>query len=617
MASVRRDPIDPAAWGIQTTYRNFRDEPRVAPFSTVASILEVMDASVSGPPEPRVRVVTAGALPDIPDAHTLTLEDGSSTPLDGGWPDDVPLGYHDVTHHDGRRTRMIVTPRSCPVPAEPLWGWAIQLYSIRSAASWGIGDLADLRKLAATSRRRGAGMVMLNPLHAAEPGEPQQPSPYYPSSRRFRNPLYLRIEDVPGAQQLGAELAPLARAGRELLADRVIDRDRVFRLKRDALDHLWGAFPKDEAAFGAYRAEQGSALWGYATFCALVEQHGHPWSQWPAELRNPGSAAVAAFADRHADRVSYHAWLQWLLDEQLRQAAAANNLINDLAVGSDPDGADTWLGQDVYARGIAVGAPPDDFNTLGQDWGFPPFDPWRLRAAGYAPFIETLRAAFRHSAGIRIDHVFGLFRLFWIPVGFSPTDGVYVRCPAPELLDIVALESERAGAFVVGEDLGTTEPGVREELGARGLLSYRVLWFEDSPPSEYPWQSVGTVATHDLPTIAGLWTGADERLQQRLGLQPNHASLEAARERLLRFTGVEPTAEVADVIQRTYAALANAPSALVAASLEDALVVEERPNLPGTTGEKWPDWSLALPATLEELERAPLAQEIASLLSRA
>jgi 4-alpha-glucanotransferase len=307
--------------------------------------------------------------------------------------------------------------------------------------------------------------------------------------------------------------------------------------------------------------------------------------------------------------------VQWLLDEQLARVAAALPVMHDLPIGVDPNGADAWVWQDLLAMDVTVGAPPDEFNTLGQNWGLPAFVPHKLRAAAYQPFRQTMQAALRHAAGLRIDHVMGLFRLFWIPREAEPSMGAYVRYPAEELLAILALESTRAHAFVVGEDLGTVEAAAREQLDAHRLLSYRLLWFETEPPSRYPVRALAAVTTHDLPTIAGLWSGADLQAQHDLGLQPNAAGLQEIRQRLQTMTGLRETAAVDAVVLRTHQLLAEAPSAVLVATLEDALAVAERPNMPNTTTE-WPNWSRALPCSLEAVERHPLVQAVATALQR-
>jgi 4-alpha-glucanotransferase len=287
--------------------------------------------------------------------------------------------------------------------------------------------------------------------------------------------------------------------------------------------------------------------------------------------------------------------------------------MHDLPIGVDPGGADAWAWQDVLAMDATVGAPPDLYNTRGQDWGLPPFVPHRLAAVGYEPFVQTIRANLRHAGGLRIDHVMGLFRLYWIPRGMSPTEGAYVRYPAEDLLAILALESHRAGAVVVGEDLGTVEDGVRGRLRAHRVLSYRLVWFEEARPARFPRLAMAAVTTHDLPTVAGLWTGADLAAQQALGLQPNEEGLRAIRRRVRRLTRLPADAPVEQVIERTYRLLGEAPSVFVTATLEDACATPDRPNMPGTVGE-WPNWCLALPSPLEDLERRLLPGAIAAAL---
>ena len=456
------------------------------------------------------------------------------------------LGYHDLD--DGRR--LIVAPPRCYLPAGlRTWGFAVQLYALWSRDSAGIGDLADLHRLGAWSVTQGAGMTMVSPLHAPLPGTPQERSPYSPSSRCFRNPLHLHV-------------AGLAERPGDL-----IDRDRVYERKMAALEREFASFAGDPE-FDRYCAEQGSLLFGYAAFCARHE--GREGDQ---------------------DRVRFHSWVQWRLDRQLAEVSTDVDLVHDLAVGFHPEGADAWVWRDVVAHGVRVGAPPDEFNDDGQDWGFPPFDPWKLQQARYEPFIRTVRAGLRHAAGLRVDHVMGLFRLWWIPPGADARDGGYVRYPAEDLLAILALESMLADAYVVGEDLGTVEPAMRETLAAHDVLSYRLLWFEDEPPGQWPAKALAAVTTHDLPTIAGVCAGADE---PELGSKLRGGS-------------------VTEAVRNAYADLAHAPSMIVAATLEDVLEVEERPNQPGTVQPT--NWSRPLPLSVEEIEADPRVAAVAETLN--
>jgi 4-alpha-glucanotransferase len=558
-------------------------------------------------------------LPVVERASELLLEDGTVVRVDQALPPDLPLGYHELRPLDGRPPRrLVVAPARCHLPENlRAWGWAVQLYALRSRESWGIGDLADLRRLAEWSANAlGAGAVVLNPLHAVLPIVPQEPSPYFPSSRRFRNPLYLRVEEAPGAATAGLDLERLAAAGRALNAERRIDRDAILRLKMTALGRLWTRSAPGGSEFARYRAREGPSLEEFATFCALAERHGSGWRRWPGEHQHPASPAVARFAAEQAEDVAFHAWLQWLLDEQLERAGRALRLVSDLAIGFDGEGADAWAWQDVLAQGVTVGAPPDDFALDGQDWGLPPFVPHRLRAVAYGPFVETVRAGLRHAGGLRVDHVMGLFRLFWVPGGATPKAGAYVRYPTEDLLAILALESERARAIVIGEDLGTVAPGVRERLLAERILSTRVLWFEPGPPAGYPALSLAAVTTHDLPTVRGLWTGSDLREQEAVGTSPNVAGTEALRAHVRDLTGLPDDAPTDAVTLAVHRRLAEAPSVLIAATLEDALGVAERPNLPGTTGDRRANWALALPEAIEDIQGDPRPRTLATILRR-
>lgn len=619
-------PIIPAAqlralatrWGIASEYVDIFGDRREAPRATCEALLATMGVDPAAPrpvDEVHVLVTHPGQSLTLAAPAELRLEDGTTLRIDGRIPPDLPLGYHDLQPLDGRAAqRLIKSPAHCYLdPGLRIWGWAVQLYALRSSQSWGIGDLADLRRLGQWAAELGAGAILVNPLSAVSPVVPQEASPYYPSSRRFRNPLYLSLEDVPGAAEVGSELAELAAPARELNKLRRIDRDRVFRAKMSALELLWRRQPADKD-FRAYCRAQGDSLRGFATFCLLAEQHGGDWRVWPQAYRRPDAPAVTRSAQECADRVAFHQWLQWLLDQQLAAAARELPLVQDLPIGVDPGGADAWQWQDVLAANVTIGAPPDHFNLEGQDWGLPPFDPHRLRAVGYQPLIDTVRAAFRHAGGLRIDHVMGLFRLYWMPGGQGPKWGTYVRYPAEELLAIVALESHRARAWVAGEDLGTVEAKVRRRLAAHRMLSYRLLWFEETLPRDYPELTMAALTTHDLPTVAGLWTGADFAAQDRLGLRPDPEGYRRIRQRLIEVAGLSEEASATQAVGQAYTALAQTPARVVVANLDDALAVAERPNMPGTV-HQWPNWSLALPQSLETLQAAALPREIAAALN--
>jgi 4-alpha-glucanotransferase len=366
-------------------------------------------------------------------------------------------------------------------------------------------------------------------------------------------------------------------------------------------------------AFARWREEQGQTLQDWATWAAISEEHGADWHTWPEELRRPQGPELASYVEQHGAVVAFHAWLQWALELQLTAATAGMTVIQDLPIGVAGGGADAWTWQDVLAQGASVGAPPDAFNSQGQDWGSPPLIPWRLRDADYEPFIQSIRATMAGAGGLRIDHVMGLFRLWWVPSDGSAADGAYVRYPAEDLLNIVALESSRAEALVVGEDLGTVEDGVREAMAAHGILSYRLLWFEDDDPAEWPAEAMAAISTHDLPTVAGLWSGADLTEQREHGTGTDE-ELDRGRTSLLEhLPGVPDDAPVEEAVERAHRLLAKAPSMLLSATLDDAVGEERRPNMPGTTDR--PNWSLPLPVLVEDLPEHPLLQKVARTLA--
>jgi 4-alpha-glucanotransferase len=558
--------------------------------------------------------------------------------LDGRWigeasfvlPDDLPLGYHRVhvrseTHEAS--AALIVTPGWLGLPerlgARRTWGLAAQLYSVRSRQSWGVGDLTDLVDLAVWSASvYDAGYVLVNPLHAAAPSTPMEPSPYLPTSRRFVNPIYLRVEAIP-------EFAQLRKRGRvrrlresvqkHAAALDAIDRDTAWAAKRAALELVF-AVPRTagrELAYAAFCAREGSALDDFATWCALAEKYGGDWHEWPESLRHPDADGVAEFVARHQAAVDFHRWLQWQLDEQLAaaqsQAVSAGmslGIMHDLAVGVHPNGADSWALQDALALGVSAGAPPDEFNQLGQDWSQPPWRPDRLEELEYQPFRALIRSVLRHAGGVRIDHIIGLFRLWWIPKGQAPTEGTYVRYDHEAMIGIVALEAYRALALVVGEDLGTVEPWVRDYLRGRGVLGTSILWFEldrdggGGPLPAERWREycLSSVTTHDLPPTAGYLANEHVRLRDSLGLltRPVEQELAAAEaERAawlaeLRRVGLlSKHADVEETVMALQKYLGLTPSRLLGLALTDAVGDQRTQNQPGTTDE-YPNWRVPL-----------------------
>ena len=594
-------------WGIDATWLDALDEEHQVADSTIERLREVIGTPPADLEDRAPIVARPGDVLEV-DAAQVVCEDGEVRHIDGELPDDFPLGYHWLQSPSGHRRRLIVSPGRCWLPDDRSWGWAVQLYATRSRGSWGIGDLADLREVRRMAADQGAGFVLINPLHAVAPIPQQEASPYLPATRRFRNPLYLRVSEVPGADGIDLEDA----AGRALSDGPLIDRDAIWARKREVLMRIFFAHGGGEA-FARWREEQGQTLQDWATWAAISEEHGADWHAWPEELRRPQSREIATYQEQHGAVVAFHAWLQWAMELQLTAATAGMTVIQDLPIGVAGGGADAWTWQDVLAQGASVGAPPDAFNSRGQDWGSPPLIPWRLRDADYEPFIQSIRATMAGAGGLRIDHVMGLFRLWWVPADGSAADGAYVRYPAEDLLDIVALESTRAEALVVGEDLGTVEAGVREAMAEHGILSYRLLWFEDDDPAEWPAEAMAAVSTHDLPTVAGLWTGADLAEQREHGTGSDE-ELEQGRASLLEhLPGVPDDASAEDAVERAYRLLGQAPSMLLSATLDDALAEVRRPNMPGTTDR--PNWSLPLPVLVDDLPGHPLVQKVARTLA--
>ena len=609
------DRLTPDAWGIHRYWIDANNESAVVSDETVEALRDLIGDPPDDLDDTAPIVTRPGSDLALGRLH-VTLESGDATVVDGVLPDNFPLGYHRAHTGHGVDRALIVSPGRCWLPDDwRAWGWTVQLYAARSRSSWEIGDLADLKSIRAWSEGLGAGFLLVNPLHAVAPTLPQETSPYLPATRRFRNPTYLRVENVPGAEQV--DLSTWREAVRLDDATDTIARDLVWPAKRDALAAIHAAVGTN-AEFAGWRDEQGPSLQCFAVWSALAEDHGPDWHAWSAGLQDPGSDDVVTYAAEHAPRVEFFAWLQWLVERQLIEASGDLKVLQDLPIGVDGGGADAWEWQQTVAGGATVGAPPDLYNKAGQDWGSPPLVPWRLRAADYAPFISSIRATMSGGGGIRIDHVMGLFRLWWVPAGRSPAAGAYVRYPSADLLDIVALESHRAQSLVVGEDLGTVEDGVREDLADHAILSYRLLYFEDDEPAQWPVSAMAAVTTHDLPTVAGLWTGSDVDEQETLVDVPR-GRLDADRQALLDAwvpgSEVTETATAAEAVAAAHRRLAEAPCILLSATLEDAVAEERRPNVPAVTSRS--NWSLPLAVPVDDLPRHPGARQVASILAAA
>jgi 4-alpha-glucanotransferase len=529
------------------------------------------------------------------------------------------------------------------IPAGRSWGFTVQLYSLRSRRSWGHGDLRDLADLVTWSARDlGAGFVLINPLHAAEPLPPVSPSPYLPMTRRFISPLYLRVEDIAECgrldaaqrERLDALAAPLR--ARNAAAD-LIDRDAVWTAKRAALEiiHRVPLSDRRRQEFARFRQNQGRDLEDWAAWCALAERHGPDWRSWPAPLRQPRGPARAAADGLLAASEDFHAWLQWQADQQLaaaRQAAVEagmdTGIITDLAVGVHPGGADAWAHQDLLVGALSVGAPPDEFNQRGQDWSQPPWHPRRLAAAGYRPLADLFGAALRHAGGLRVDHVMGLMRLWCIPAGMPPDRGAYIRYDHRASVAALAGQAARAGAVAIGEDLGTVDRWIRDYLAANQIMGTTMLWFAREPdgtplaPSHWRRDCMATVGTHDVPPVAAFRTGEQVTVRARLGLlkaseesERSASGLTLARWReALAREGLIPDGPLPGPDRFTvalYAYLARTASLLIGVSLADAVGDRRAQNLPGTSDE-YPNWQIPLcdaaghAVLLEDLPGVPL-----------
>src|SRR5271168_527711 len=585
-------------------------------------------------------------------------------------PFDLPPGYHEfeakVAGGAAHRCLLIVSPPQCYEPAaihagRRLWGIAVQLYTLRSAQNWGIGDFLDLNLLIRWTAAHGAGFIGLNPLHALAPADPARSSPYSASSRHFLNVLYIAVPAVPEFEECAAVRKRLAEPEAantlvELRAQKYVDYAGVAELKLEILELLYQDFserhlaPQSERGrqFRAFAAAQGAALEMHARFDAL-DRHfratlrcASGWLSWPEEFRDANGSAAARFAAEHPAEVEFHAYLQWLAHEQLagaqdlaRELGMPIGLYGDYAVGANPSGSETWGDQASYALAAEIGAPPDPLALKGQGWGIPPQDPSVMQAERLQGFVRLIRNNMRYYGALRLDHVMSLFRLWWVARGSSPTEGAYVHYPLQALLTVLALESARNSCLVVGEDLGVVPDEMRRAMPDYGLYHYKVLLFERLQgrfrrPDEYVRHALATVTTHDMPTLRSYWEGRDIELRRGLNLYPSAAvEGEVIREReqdrelllaALKEQGLNPaqpatpaepfTAELAHAL---HLYLARSATALVALQIEDLLGETLPVNVPGTDRE-YPNWRRKVSADIEELAgRADLAAQFADI----
>lgn len=588
----------------------------------------------------------AGAV----DRHSADVVDVGLAPLVGAGYYRLHLALAGRGAHAEARQMLVVAPHACVTPTGKRFGIEANLYSVRSATNWSIGNLDDLARLGEWSAAHGAAFVGINPLHALR-NRGAAISPYSPVSRLYRNPAYLHIESIPElahsddaralleSDPVRAELAAL-RAG-----DRV-EYQRATRLARPILEALHRGFvaahpsagdPR-RAAYDRYVAREGEMLTAHATFCALDEHCSAlgiagGWQSWPREFRVPASPAVAQFRAQHATRVDFHRWIQFELDRQLEHAAQRGRdagltvgLYQDLAVGSSGDGSDAWVYQHLFLSGADVGAPPDAYATDGQNWGLPPISPHHLHADAYAYWIALVRASLRHAGALRIDHALGMFRQFWIPAGRPGREGAYVRFPANDLLGILALESARHRAIIIGEDLGTVPPDVPPTLRSWGILGCRVMLFEREsdgafrPASAYEPLSLVTADTHDMPPLEGYWKGRDLEIgltrRDDAALAPARAARARDRAALVDLLTAEgnlaPGSDGAsgpELIGAVHRFLCSTPAALVGLALDDLAGETEPVNMPGLAEDRYPSWTRRMRMPIESLDSSPTVRE--------
>ena len=593
------------------------------------------------------------------------------------WREHLPLGYHRFTLQppDGAAPAvltLIIVPRRCYTPPAldgtgRVWGPALQLYALRSARNWGIGDFTDLHNAIEIAGRAGAGIVGVSPLHALFPHNPDRISPYSPSSRVYMNALYVDVEAVPEFAECETARAAVASPEfqarlRALRAAERVDYRGVADAKLWALRAVFDHFHSRHLlphsargeAFRAYQRSGGKPLARFALFQALQEDfHARDetmwgWPVWPEPYRDPASPQVRAFVEANRQRVEFYIWLQWLAEEQLgacsrrsRELGLGVGVYQDLAISVDRAGAEAWDWRSVYAEQASIGSPPDDFNLNGQNWGLPPPIPEALSETAYAPFVATLRANMRHAGALRIDHVMGLMRLYWIPPGGSPAEGTYVHYPFQDLIGVLALESVRNRCLVIGEDLGTVPDAVRAALAPLGVLSCRLLLFEKEPdgsfkaPGAYPARALAAASTHDLPTLKGYWIGHDLELRARLGHFPSDEQrerqvVERARDRARLLVAlqresllpagatVHPVAApemTPELARALHVYLARSPAQVMMVQMEDVLGQLEQVNLP-STGVEYPNWSRKLPLNLEEWSADARVTALAEALRR-
>ena len=624
--------------GLAVDWVDATGQPRSVSSESLKRLLLALPENKNIPDVPRLVTTRVGVRTPLPGlsgksslAAELALEDGNTLPitLRGGKSLGVPPirlpGYHRLRFADREVTLAVAPPRCLTLAdvggGQRMWGVAAQIYSLRREGDGGIGDAGAVRDLARTAAAQGADAVALSPVHSLFSSHPGQCGPYSPSSRLFLNPLHadpslvLALERVAACRPDG--MADFERAS-------LVDWHRAGTAKFALLRRLFEDFRTRDLAGGSALATDfesfvqkgGETLYAHALFEALHAESPGNWADWPADRREPTDSTA----------VRFHLFLQWLTARSFAMAQAAARdagmrigLISDLAIGMDPAGSHAWSRRSDLLLDLSIGAPPDLFNPKGQDWGLTGFAPTALVAGGFEPFLATVRAALRHAGGVRIDHAMGLMRLWLIPRGASASEGAYLRYPLDDLLNLLALESQRHGAVVIAEDLGTVPPGFRSRLRRAGISGMDVLWFERSqqsfkPPVRWRPDAVAMTTTHDLPTVAGWWSGEDIRTRQALGLAAAGEEENRAQDRrrlwraLVQSCAAESSPpsphDPAPAVDAALVYTAQSPSPLMLAPVEDLLALTEQPNLPGTIDEH-PNWRRRITPLAHDLFESP------------
>ena len=553
--------------------------------------------------------------------------------------EDILRGIVEALSDAGNPPVAVDAPARQPEPAyqgdgRKCWVLAVQLYGVRSRRNWGHGDFSDLAALLDIVADLGCAGIGLNPLHAQFYDRPGcSGSPYSPNSRLFLNPLYIDVEAIEEFDRAHAvvrspEIARLRDA-------ELADYPSITTLKIAGLRAAYRSFAangsdKRRADFAAYRAERGRPLECFAAFETLRQKHSDAWPEWPEEWRQPSDDALRRLRESHPDELDFHEFLQWNAERQLercrdiaRHRGMSIGLYLDTAVGVDGGGADAWMDRDVVLRGLSVGAPPDQFNPAGQDWGITAYNPHGLVARRFEPFRQMLRAAMRHAGAIRIDHVLGLMRLYVVPHGLGSAKGAYLRLPFADMLAVVAEESRRWNCITIGEDLGTVPEGFRDRLAAWGVWSYLVVMFERNGdgsfrrPEEYPERAIATFNTHDLATFTGWMTSHDLRIKHAINVDPGETEDDRRNSRVTLYSALaEATGSQRIGFEDVAAFLGATPTRLVSIAIEDVLGMEDQVNVPGTVTEH-PNWRQRWPVLLEELSSDQRLRDIAATLARA